>query len=134
MKKIFLLVLTILMIASMMITACELEPKALDEETPTVSEDGSGHDYVSNNNNIFYQEGEFWNNYIETLKNHANWFKENNLEWLGVIAGVIIGIPASIIMALVYTLFEMAAGIVMVFNGIITVFKESFYLIVSAFQ
>lgn len=134
MKKTFLLVLTILMIASMMITACGLETKALEDETPVASEEEQGHDYVSNNSNIFYQEGEFWNNYVETLKNHANWFKENNLEWLGVIAGVVIGIPASIIMAFVYTLFEMAAGIVMIFNGIVTVFKESFYLIVSVFK
>jgi ABC-type microcin C transport system permease subunit YejE len=117
----------------MVMTSCSLEAKALDEEHDSTEESGLGTDYVSNNSNIFYQEGEFWNTYVKTLKNTANWFKDNNLEWLGVIAGIIIGIPVSIIMALVYTIFEMVAGVIMIVTGLITIFKESFYLIQSAF-
>ena len=133
MKKTLLLILAILMIAAMVMTSCSLEAKALDEEHDSTEESGLGTDYVSNNSNIFYQEGEFWNTYVETLKNTANWFKDNNLEWLGVIAGIIIGIPVSIIMALVYTIFEMVVGVIMIVTGLITIFKESFYLIQSAF-
>ena len=69
MKKTLLLVLAILMIAAMVMTSCSLKAKALDEEHDSTEESGLGTDYVSNNSNIFYQEGEFWNTYVETLKN-----------------------------------------------------------------